>query len=72
MLDPKSTVTVKRDDIDTMEPSKTSMMPSGLLNTLHEDELLDLMAFLLSRGDPQNAMFKQAVASGGAKGSAAQ
>jgi putative heme-binding domain-containing protein len=59
MLDPNSTVTVRRDDIETMEPSKTSMMPSGLLNTLHEDELLDLMAFLLSRGDSKNPMFKQ-------------
>ena len=43
-----------------MEPSKTSMMPTGLLNTLHEDELLDLMAFLLSRGDSHNAMFAPA------------
>jgi putative heme-binding domain-containing protein len=59
MLDPNATITVKRSDIDTMEPSKTSMMPSGLLNTLHEDELLDLMAFLLSRGDAKNPMFKQ-------------
>jgi hypothetical protein len=59
MLDPNSTITVRRDDIDTMERSKTSMMPSGLLNTLHEDELLDLMAFLLSRGDPKNEMFTQ-------------
>jgi hypothetical protein len=32
-------------------------MPNGLLNTLKDDELLDLMAFLLSRGDRKNAMF---------------
>jgi putative heme-binding domain-containing protein len=57
MQDPNATVTVDRNDIESMQPSKTSMMPTGLLNTLHEDELLDLMAFLLSRGDPQNAMF---------------
>jgi putative heme-binding domain-containing protein len=59
MQDPNATASIKRGEIDTMEPSKTSMMPSGLLNTLHEDELLDLMAFLLSRGDAKNAMFKQ-------------
>lgn len=58
MLDPKATVDVKRGDVESMEPSSTSMMPAGLLNTLHEDELLDLMAFLLSRGDGNNPMFR--------------
>ena len=33
------------------------MMPVGLLDTLKEDELLDLMAYLLSRGDRKHAMF---------------
>jgi hypothetical protein len=33
------------------------MMPKGLLNTLDRDELLDLMAYLLSRGDRNHAMF---------------
>lgn len=57
MQDPNATVTVNRNDVESMVPSTTSMMPSGLLNTLKEDELLDLMAFLLSRGDARNAMF---------------
>ena len=57
MQDPNATQTVLRSDIESMEPSKTSMMPSGLLNTLKEEELLDLMAFLLSRGDAHNPMF---------------
>jgi hypothetical protein len=34
------------------------MMPNGLLDTLQEDEALDLMAFLLSRGDRNHTMFK--------------
>jgi hypothetical protein len=42
-----------------METSKVSMMPTGLLNTLNETELLDLFAFLLSRGDRKNGMFDQ-------------
>jgi hypothetical protein len=29
-----------------------------LLNTLKQDEILDLMAFLLSRGDRNAAVFK--------------
>ena len=41
-----------------MEPSKVSMMPEGLLNTLKEDEIQDLVAYLLSRGDAQNKMFR--------------
>ena len=67
MQDPNATVTVNRNEIESMEPSKTSMMPAGLLNTLHEDELLDLMAFLLSRGDPHNPMFAPKTAAASAR-----
>ena len=35
------------------------MMPEGLLDTFKEDEVLDLMAYLLSRGDRQSAMFQK-------------
>jgi hypothetical protein len=35
------------------------MMPKGLLNTLSEEEVKDLMAYLLSRGDRSHAMFKK-------------
>jgi putative heme-binding domain-containing protein len=59
MLNPNAITTVNRTKIDSMQPSKTSMMPSGLLDTFKEDEILDLMAFLLSRGDRTNKMFKQ-------------
>jgi putative heme-binding domain-containing protein len=59
MLDRNAIVKVNGDEIETMETSKTSMMPTGLLNTLHEDELLDLFAFLLSRGDRHNEKFDQ-------------
>ena len=50
---------VKRADIEEITRSPVSLMPEGLLNTLKEDEVLDLMAYLLSRGDRQNAMFKR-------------
>jgi len=33
-------------------------MPEGLLNSLREDEIQDLIAFLLSRGDPHSKMFR--------------
>jgi putative heme-binding domain-containing protein len=58
MLNPNGLVGVNRKNIDKMQPSKLSMMPNGLLDTLQEDEALDLMAFLLSRGDRNHAMFQ--------------
>ncbi len=58
MLDPNALERVDRKQIDMIMPSKVSMMPAGLLDTLHEDELLDLMAYLLSRGDRNHALFK--------------
>lgn len=58
MLDPNEMASIKRSDIKSIEPSKMSMMPEGLLNALKEDEILDLVAFLLSRGDRNNKMFR--------------
>lgn len=51
MLDPNAQVSVDRKHIDEIKPSPVSMMPEGLLNTLHREEVLDLVAFLLS-GNP--------------------
>jgi putative heme-binding domain-containing protein len=62
MLDPKAIQNVDQREIEVMAPSRVSMMPVGLLNTLNEEEILDLMAFLLSRGDRNNPMFKGATA----------
>jgi putative heme-binding domain-containing protein len=59
MLNPGGTVSVDRKLIESMKPSKLSMMPTGLMDTFKEDEVLDLMAYLLSRGDRTNAMFKK-------------
>ena len=57
MLDPKSTVTIKRDELDDQYPSEVSVMPSGLLNTLSDEEILDLTAFLRSGGKPDHELF---------------
>ena len=58
MFDPNGFTNVKRPDILSIRPSKVSAMPEGLLNTLKEDEILDLAAFLLSAGEPKHKMFK--------------
>lgn len=58
MMAPSTLTAVDRKLIEEIVPSKVSMMPTGLLNTLTKTEILDLMAYLLSRGDPQHAMFQ--------------
>ena len=65
MLDPNNMVNVPRSNIEEVKRSPVSMMPAGLLNTLHKDEILDLVAYLLSRGDRQSPMFRRAAATTG-------
>jgi putative heme-binding domain-containing protein len=50
MLDPKKEITIRRTEIDDQYPSEISLMPAGLLNTLNDKELLDLVAFLRAGG----------------------
>lgn len=57
MFAPGDFTQVKRPDVESIEPSKVSMMPEGLLNYFKEDEILDMMAYLLSRGDRNSKMF---------------
>lgn len=59
MYDPDKQTKVDRRLIADMRPSPVSMMPANLLDTLNRDEILDLMAYLLSRGDRSNAMFRK-------------
>ncbi|MEW6161019.1 MAG: c-type cytochrome [Verrucomicrobiota bacterium] len=58
MFAPGDFTRVRRQDIKLIMPSKVSMMPEGLLNTLQEDEIADLVAFLYSRGDRTHRMFR--------------
>jgi putative heme-binding domain-containing protein len=57
MFAPNDFTNVRRDQIESIERSKVSMMPEGLLNYFKEDEIQDLVAFLLSRGDRKAKMF---------------
>jgi putative heme-binding domain-containing protein len=51
-------VEIAKDDIDVLEPSKVSLMPADLLKVLNKEEVLDLLAYLMSRGNPNDASFK--------------
>lgn len=57
--DSTQVVDIAKDRIDETVPSTTSLMPKALLNRLNRDEVLDLLAYLLSRGDSRNPMFRQ-------------
>ncbi len=58
MFDPNGNVGIDRKQVISIEPSKISMMPEGLLNMLEKNEIMDLMAYVLSRGDRNHAMFR--------------
>ncbi len=56
-FDAEQTVTVLKADIQSREASPVSIMPPRLLDRLNEKEVLDLMAYLLSGGDPSHEYF---------------
>jgi len=51
MFAPNDFANVSRKDVSSIEPSRISMMPEGLLHYFREDEIQDLVAYLLSRGE---------------------
>lgn len=51
-------VEVPKEQIDEIVPSQVSIMPKDLLKTLNQDEVLDLLAYLLSRGEKNDRMFR--------------
>lgn len=62
VIDPEDSTKVielKKKDVESVKPSTVSLMPQDLLKTLNENEVLDLLAYLLSRGDPGHPMFKK-------------
>lgn len=58
MFAPNDFTNVKRQDVVKIEPATISQMPEALLNSLSAEEVTDLMAFLLSRGDRGAPMFR--------------
>ncbi len=57
LTDPNQRVNVDRKEVKSIELSTVSPMPPMLLAMLKKDEILDLMAYVLSGGDKTNAMF---------------
>ena len=59
LTDPNKRVGIDRKEIDLLEVSEVSAMPSGLLNPMTKDEVLDLVAYLLSGGDESHRYFSE-------------
>ena len=57
MFNPNQRVSVQRPQVASIEPSKVSPMPPGLLNLMREDEVMDLLAYILSGGNEEHEMF---------------
>ena len=53
-LKPDQVVTINKEQIDELIPSKQSTMPDGLLMTFSKDEILDLLAFIQQNGSAGN------------------
>jgi len=62
MLDPSSLTDVQRDDIAESNEAKVSMMPTGLIDTLTTEEIIDLIAYLRAGGNPDHALYAQPIA----------
>ena len=48
---------VRRDEIETLRPSSLSQMPTGLLNNLNPAEVRDMIAYIMSGGNPEHKTY---------------
>jgi len=59
LTDPNKRVTIDRNSIEELIVSKTSPMPTGLFNRMTKDEILDLIAYLISGGNSGHEYFQK-------------
>ncbi|MEC9091889.1 MAG: c-type cytochrome, partial [Planctomycetota bacterium] len=55
--DATQTVTIKKEDIEGQKPSTRSLMPAGLLEELNDQEVVELVKYLMSRGNQADPAF---------------
>jgi putative heme-binding domain-containing protein len=58
-LEPGKVTKIAKGEIESHQKSETSIMPAGLLNTLTEGEVLDLLAYLEAGGDPRHPLYRK-------------
>jgi putative heme-binding domain-containing protein len=54
---PDQFLRIREDQVESRRASETSMMPVGLLNSLDESEILDLLTYVESGGNPTDVAF---------------
>jgi putative heme-binding domain-containing protein len=59
LSDPSQQVSIDRKEVKSMELSTVSPMPPMLLSMLTQEEILDLVAYVLSGGDKDNGFFQK-------------
>lgn len=56
---PQEIKEIRNADIESRQVSPISLMPLGLINRMNREEVLDLVAYILSAGDPKHPMFRR-------------
>jgi putative heme-binding domain-containing protein len=49
---------LNKEDVDVQTKSTKSLMPEGLLDRLSQHEVMDLIAFVLARGDRNHPLYQ--------------
>ncbi len=57
-FDPETLRTLPKNTVASTKNSEVSIMLPGLINRLNEEELKDLMAYLISGGNPEHEVYK--------------
>jgi putative heme-binding domain-containing protein len=57
LTNPNQKVGLNRNEIDEINISKVSLMPKGLLAKMTREEILDLVAYVISAGDSKHKVF---------------
>lgn len=50
---------IPSNEVESDEPSNVSMMPQGMIDGMNEDEVRDLIAYLIAGGDPRHKVFSK-------------
>lgn len=56
---PEQTRKIPKNEVTGQKMSSVSLMPVGTINRLNEDELRDLIAYLIAGGDPDNPIYSE-------------
>jgi len=59
LYNPNQRISVNRPDVESMGPSPVSPMPPGLLNMMEKEEIMDLLAYVLSGGKKDHEFFRK-------------